>query len=261
MGWCPLGITANRLRGKIDPTALVGSPLEAPLDGRHQAGVLVGDDQLDAFESPGTQLAQEVSPEGLVLRVPDVDAQDLPVPGGRHPGGDHYRFGGHLVVLSDVEERGVQIHVGKGHVVESSLPERVDHLVQSGTDPGHLGPADTRRHPEGGHQLVDGPGGHPVHIGLHHHGVEGLVDPSAGLQDGGEEASLPKLGDGQLHVPGLGGEHPSTVPVALVAASVGPLIAVRPDLGGELDLDQLLADQSSCFFDEVEAFTGSERVE
>ena len=98
-------------------------------------------------------------------------------------------------------------------------------------------------------------------VGLHDHGIEGLVDPPAGLQDGREEAPLPELGDGQLHVPGLGREHPGPVPVALVAPRTGPLIAVRPDLGGELDLDQLLADQGGCFFDEVEALTGSECVE
>jgi hypothetical protein len=51
------------------------------------------------------------------------------------------------------------------------------------------------------------------------------------------------------------------VPVALVASAGRPFIAVGPDLGGELDLDQLLTDQGSCFFDEVEALTGSECVE
>jgi hypothetical protein len=51
------------------------------------------------------------------------------------------------------------------------------------------------------------------------------------------------------------------VPVALVAPGAGPLIAVGSDLGGELDLDQLLADKGGCFFDEVESLTGSECVE
>ena len=51
------------------------------------------------------------------------------------------------------------------------------------------------------------------------------------------------------------------MPVALVAAGLRPLIAVGSDLGAELDLDQLLAHQGGCFFDEVEAFAGSEAVE
>jgi len=33
----------------MNPTALVGGPLEAPLDGRYQPGVLIGDDQLDSL--------------------------------------------------------------------------------------------------------------------------------------------------------------------------------------------------------------------
>ena len=58
--------------------------------------------------------------------------------------------------------------------------------------------------PEGLDQVVDRPGGDPVDVGLHDHGVEGLVDAPAGLEDGGEEAALAELGDGQLHVAGLG---------------------------------------------------------
>ena len=50
-------------------------------------------------------------------------------------------------------------------------------------------------------------------------------------------------------------------PLRSLLRRAGPLIAVRPDLGGELGLDQLLADQSGRFFDEVEALTGSECVE
>src|ERR1019366_9063085 len=114
------------------------------------------------------------------------------------------------------------------------------HLVQLATDPRHLRTADARAHSEGRHQLVDSPGGYPVDVGLHDHRVEGLVDPTAGLEDGGEEAPLPELRDGQFHVTGFGREHPGAVPVALVPAGAGPLRAVGADLDTELDLDQLL---------------------
>jgi hypothetical protein len=60
----------------------VGCSLEAPLDGRHQASVLIGDDQLHPIESSGPELPEELPPEGLVLRVPDIDTQDLPMAGG-----------------------------------------------------------------------------------------------------------------------------------------------------------------------------------
>jgi hypothetical protein len=39
--------------------------------------VPVGDDQLDSLEPQRAQLAQELPPEDLVLRVPDIDAQNL----------------------------------------------------------------------------------------------------------------------------------------------------------------------------------------
>jgi hypothetical protein len=77
--------------------------LEASFDGGHQPGVLVGDDELHPLQSPGPEFPEELPPEGLVLRVPDIDAQDLPVSGGGHPGGDDHRLGRHLMVLSDVE--------------------------------------------------------------------------------------------------------------------------------------------------------------
>ena len=41
----------------------------------------------------------------------------------------------------------------------------------------------------------------------------------------------------------------------------GPLIALGPDDGGQLDLDQLLADQGGGFFDEVETLTRLECIE
>jgi hypothetical protein len=54
----------------------------------------------------------------------------------------------------------------------------------------------------------------------------------------------------------IGGE-----PMSGLASGTGPLIAVGPDLGAEFELDQLLTDQCRCFFDEVKALNGSERVE
>ena len=79
----------------------------------------------------------------------------------------------------------------------------------------------------------------------------------------GEEAAPAQLGDGQLDVAGLGGEHPGTVPVALVGALIGPLIALGTDERGQLGLDQLLADQADGFSDQVEPFArleGSEQL-
>ena len=53
----------------------------------------VGDNQLDTGESSGLEAAQEGGPEGAVLAVADVQAQDLPAAISGHPGGDHHRPG------------------------------------------------------------------------------------------------------------------------------------------------------------------------
>ena len=85
-------------------------------------------------------------------------------------------------------------------------------------------------------------GGDPAHVGLHDHGVEGLVDAPAGLEDRGEEAAFPQLGDAELDVAGLGRDQARPVPVALGHPPFGAFIASGADLGGRFGLDQLLED-------------------
>ena len=63
---------------------------------------------------------------------------------------------------------------------------------------------------ERGDQVVDGAGGHAVDVGLHHDGVERLVDPPARLEDAREERALAQLRDAQLDVAGLGRHQPRT---------------------------------------------------
>ena len=78
------------------------------------------------------------------------------------------------------------------------------------------------------HQGVDLAGGDAAGVGLHHHGVEGLVDPAARLEPVREEAALPelllgrslRLVDGPGQVSHLGGEHPLAVAVAVVGTFV-----------------------------------------
>jgi len=42
-------------------------------------------------------------------------------------------------------------------------------------------------------QVIDRTGGDPVHVGLHHHWVQGLIDPPPRLQDHREERALAQL--------------------------------------------------------------------
>jgi len=61
-------------------------------------------------------------------------------------------------------------------------------------------------------------------VGLHHHGVERLVNPAARLEPDGEEAALPQLGDGQTEIAHLGGGQMLAVAVAVAVAVGGALI-------------------------------------
>ncbi len=165
------------------------------------------------------------------------------------------------MVLPDVEVGGVQVHVGEGHVIQPPLPERVDHLVERRADPGDLRAADPRAHPEGRHQLVDGPGGDPVDVGLHHHGVEGLVDARAALEHARKERALTELGNIRLHVTGLGGEETRPRRVSLGGARQGPSVALGLDHLGRLGVDQGLVEQRDHLANEVAALVAPELFE
>jgi hypothetical protein len=73
---------------------------------------------------------------------------------------------------------------------------------------------------QGLHQGVDLPGGDTAGVGLHHHGIKGLIDSAAWLKPIWEEAALPQFWDGQAEIAHLGGEQPLAVAVAVG----GPLI-------------------------------------
>ena len=113
---------------------------------------------------------------------------------------------------------------------------------------------DPGRRPHGLDQVVDVSCRDPMDVGLHDDGIEGLIDATPGLEDGGEEAPTAQFGDGQLDVAGLGGEHPAAVPIAFVGTLLAAFIALRADQRGQLGLDQLLADETDRFSDQIEPF-------
>ena len=68
----------------------------------------------------------------------------------------------------------------------------------------------------------------------------GLVHPPARVEQGREERSGPKLGDGELDLPGGGGHRLEALAVAAVGALRRALVALRADHGGGLGVDQVL---------------------
>jgi hypothetical protein len=117
---------------------------------------------------------------------------------------------------------------GSGHGPKAG-PERLSPAHRAPGSAAHLRFGDAAGPAQRLHQGVDLAGGDAPRVSLHHHGIEGLVHPTAWLQPVGEEAALPelllrrslRLGDGQGEVTNLGGEQPLPVAVAMGRALIG----------------------------------------
>src|SRR5579875_443288 len=144
---------------------------------------------------------------------------------------------------------------------EGATPERLDPLVEPGTDPAHLGLGDPRVDPHGRHQVVDRPGRDAVPIGPHDDRVEGLADAAAGRQKRREERAGAQLRNPHRQVAGLGRQRLSTRSVAMGHTGVASLVAAGADLLGGLSLDELLQGPLGELTDEIGAVSGAERVE
>ncbi len=144
---------------------------------------------------------------------------------------------------------------------ERAGAERADDLVESGTDPRHLGFGDAGLHTHRLDQVVDRTGRDTVHVGLHHHRVQGLIDPPARLEDRREERALAQLRDSQFHVTGLRGQHPRSGTVAIGHPSVAAFITGSADPFSGFELDEFLQHQTDGITDQVDAITSAERVE
>ena len=79
---------AERLAQEVDATALPGAAEHLP-DRLLEAGVRIGDDELHSAQAALDQVAKEAAPEGLGLRLADVEGDHLPIAGLVHPVGEH----------------------------------------------------------------------------------------------------------------------------------------------------------------------------
>ena len=129
------------------------------------------------------------------------------------------------------------------------------------TDPRHLGLGDAGVGAERDHQIVDAAGRDAVDVGLHHHRIQGLVDPAAGFEDGREERALPQFRDPQLDVAGLGRQQLRAGAVAFGHPVLAAFVAVGADHARGFELDQLLQHGADRLADHVNAVAGAERVQ
>ncbi|MDQ1005598.1 hypothetical protein QFZ82_000089 [Streptomyces sp. V4I23] len=127
-------------------------------------------------------------------------------------------------------------------MVQGAGAEHAQFSVEVAADPGDFALGDAGVATEGLDQVVHAAGGHALHVCLHDDGVEGLVDASPAFQQRREEQPGADLGDRQVQVPGLRGQHLPPVPVAHRRAGPGVLTGLGADVGGGFGLDEFLQD-------------------
>jgi hypothetical protein len=238
-----LGDLGEQVAHVVGPAALPARADQRRGDGVDEAGVGVADDQRGARQASGDEAAQERQPPGAVFGGDHVEAEDLPVPVGVDPDGDHDRDVDDPAALADLLGQGVHPHIGVGPGIEGPVAELGDGLVELGGHAGHLG-LGKRLDSQGLHEPVDAPGGHTADIALGHHRDEGLLGPSAGIEEPVREvAGPPQLRDRQLDRADPRVEGPLAVAVAVVEPLRRLLTPARSsqgvDLGGHQPLGEL----------------------
>ncbi len=86
-----------------------------------------------------------------------------------------------------MEAGGIEVDVGGVGMVQRPAQEGFDLLVEALADAAHLRFGDAARPAQHLHQGIDLPGRYAAGVGLHHHGVERLVDQAAWLQPAGKK--------------------------------------------------------------------------
>ena len=200
----------------------------------------VGNDELHAAEPALDERAQEAAPESLRLALPDVEPDHLPVAGLVHPVGEDEALADDAATVSDLLDLRVEPEVGVA-ALERSRAEGLDLLVQALADAGDLGLGDAQA--QRLHHLVDLARGDAGDVGLLDHGDERLLRASARLEEAGEVAAAPDLGDRELDLACPRRPRPRPVAVSVREALLGrSLAAGGADELRHLRLHQLLAD-------------------
>jgi hypothetical protein len=149
-----------------------------------------------------------------------------------------------------VEVSGIEVQVGVVAGIQGPAEERLHLHVDVRADAAHLGFRDPALAAQSRHQGIDLAGGDASHVGLHHHGVEGLIHTPPGLKDRGQEAARAEFRDPQIDVAHLGGEDARPVAVAVTKPILTAFMAIGTEHGGDLQLDQLLQAMAHQFRDQ-----------
>jgi hypothetical protein len=179
----------------VGAAALPAGAGEHGSDGLLQALVIIGDDQADAAQATGHEVAQEGGPAGTVLARDHVTTQDFAVTicidTDRGEGGDVHD----APTLAATLGLGVDPEVGVGSAVELSGAEGIDQLVKLR---GHLGdprlgqPVDAQRL----HKTFNAAYGDAAQVGLSNHLHDRFLGAAPGLEQPVREVrALAELGN------------------------------------------------------------------
>ena len=127
--------TGEDVAHEVHAASLPRGADEHRLDRGLQPEVVVRDHQLHTGEPAGPEAFEERGPERPVFAVANVHAQDLPVAGGGHPGGDHHGPGHDPAVDAALEVGGIREHVRELDMVQGPGPERLEVDVELLADP------------------------------------------------------------------------------------------------------------------------------
>ena len=246
----------QQVAGEMDTAALPHTALQLPADRLGESRVGIAHHQLHASQAAFLERAEELAPEALAFAVAHLEAQQLPASVGIDAHGDDHGPRADLQGLAQppMQVRRVEIDVGVAGLLQGPVQEGLHLLVDVLADAAHLRLGDAALGAQGGHQSIDLSGRDPADVGLHDHGVEGLVHPATGLQDRGQEAPLAEFGDQQVDVTHLGGQAAGPVAVAVAEPFLAALMAVGTQKGSDLQLDQLLQAVARQLGDQLPGF-------
>jgi hypothetical protein len=121
---------------EVHGAALPGAPEDLG-DRRLQAGMGVGDGELNADQAALDQSSEKGGPERLGLGLADIDREDLAPPRLVNTVRDDERLIDYPPASADLLDLGVQKQV-RVAALQRARPERVDMLIQRGADAADL---------------------------------------------------------------------------------------------------------------------------
>src|SRR5579859_8239801 len=170
---------------EMDAAALPGGAQDTR-DGRLQALMGIGDDQLHSLQPAPDEVAQEGRPEWLRFARPDMQADNFAASVGVD--GNRY-YSGHAhnpPTFADFQVGGVEIEIDP-FARQRAFQEGMDAFVDVLAELGHARFGNAR-HPHRLHEFVDTPGADAADPGFLDHRYESLLHRFAGLEESGEIA-------------------------------------------------------------------------